>query len=217
MTTRTSGTAAAYFKPKFKPIAGGYLFEAPSPWIFGPSRRYIVTEEQKSLLVGVLTPRRPALALALMTVAILAFASGAVILCGLLSAYQKPTALGLVAIIVTILAPLYAALVTIRGVLRRIEPIVAAAVPTQAKFSPQDRVLAVGNAMPTTILKLGVVVWTFSALRGIIALTVPASVPFLGKTHVTMFDVVISLLLAVFNAYILYKRRAQKGVLVRES
>jgi len=34
----------------FKPIAGGYLYRAPSPWLFGPARHYVVGEEQKAAL-----------------------------------------------------------------------------------------------------------------------------------------------------------------------
>jgi hypothetical protein len=34
----------------FKPVTGGYLYRAPSPWLFGPAPHYIVTEEQKAAL-----------------------------------------------------------------------------------------------------------------------------------------------------------------------
>jgi hypothetical protein len=34
----------------FKPVAEGYLYRAPNPWLFGPTRHYVVTEEQKAAL-----------------------------------------------------------------------------------------------------------------------------------------------------------------------
>lgn len=34
----------------FKPVTGGYLYRAPSPWLFGPTQHYVVTEEQKAAL-----------------------------------------------------------------------------------------------------------------------------------------------------------------------
>jgi hypothetical protein len=34
----------------FKPVAEGYLYRAPSSWLFGPTRHYVVTEEQKAAL-----------------------------------------------------------------------------------------------------------------------------------------------------------------------
>ena len=34
----------------FKPVTGGYLYRAPSPWLFGRTQHYVVTEEQKAAL-----------------------------------------------------------------------------------------------------------------------------------------------------------------------
>jgi hypothetical protein len=34
----------------FKPVAQGYLYRAPSPWLFGPGRHYVVNAEQKAAL-----------------------------------------------------------------------------------------------------------------------------------------------------------------------
>jgi len=34
----------------FKPVPEGYLYRAPSPWLFGPTRHYVVTEQQKAAL-----------------------------------------------------------------------------------------------------------------------------------------------------------------------
>jgi len=48
-----------------KPLADGYLFEAQSPWVFGRCGRYIVTEEQKAALLGILRPARSMLRLIL--------------------------------------------------------------------------------------------------------------------------------------------------------
>ena len=36
----------------FKPVTGGYLYRAPSPWLFGPTQHYVVTEEQKAALAA---------------------------------------------------------------------------------------------------------------------------------------------------------------------
>jgi hypothetical protein len=36
----------------FKPVTGGYLYRAPSPWLFGPTQHYLVTEEQKAALAA---------------------------------------------------------------------------------------------------------------------------------------------------------------------
>ena len=36
----------------FKPTAGGYVFQAPSPWIFARPRYYVVSEAQKAQLLA---------------------------------------------------------------------------------------------------------------------------------------------------------------------
>ena len=34
----------------FKPVSDGYVFRAPSPWVVGPARHYLVNEAQKTEL-----------------------------------------------------------------------------------------------------------------------------------------------------------------------
>jgi hypothetical protein len=34
----------------FKPVAGGFVYRAPNPWLVGPGRHYVVTEAQKAAL-----------------------------------------------------------------------------------------------------------------------------------------------------------------------
>lgn len=36
----------------FKTVSGGYVFQTASPWLFGPRRRYFVTEAQKVAIAG---------------------------------------------------------------------------------------------------------------------------------------------------------------------
>ena len=40
--------AAHWIKPSamFEPVPGGFIFRAPTPWIFGSTRRYFVEEDQ---------------------------------------------------------------------------------------------------------------------------------------------------------------------------
>jgi hypothetical protein len=45
----------------FKQVPDGYVYRAPSRWLFGPARHYLANEAQKAAIVAVLTPRRPIL------------------------------------------------------------------------------------------------------------------------------------------------------------
>lgn len=47
--------------PMFKPVPGGYVFRAPSRWVFWGRRFYFVNEMQKAELVSIIAapgPRR---------------------------------------------------------------------------------------------------------------------------------------------------------------
>src|ERR1700691_5658264 len=45
----------------FKPAAGGgFVFQAPKPWLFGEARNYLVNEAQKAEILTVMAPNAPA-------------------------------------------------------------------------------------------------------------------------------------------------------------
>src|SRR6476661_1962446 len=54
----------------FKRVAGGHVFQAPNPWLFGQGSRYLVNDTQKAQLLAIATPRRPMLRVAVMTAGI---------------------------------------------------------------------------------------------------------------------------------------------------
>ncbi len=47
---------AAYFKP----TTGGFVFQAPKPWVFGEAHHYLVTEVQKAEILSIMVPDVPA-------------------------------------------------------------------------------------------------------------------------------------------------------------
>jgi hypothetical protein len=42
----------------FKPVPGGYVFRAPSPWIFWDRRFYLVNERERTELLSILAAPR---------------------------------------------------------------------------------------------------------------------------------------------------------------
>jgi tetratricopeptide (TPR) repeat protein len=48
----------------FKQVAGGYVFRAPNPRVFGPTNHYLVNEQQRDEIVAIINPRRLVLLLA---------------------------------------------------------------------------------------------------------------------------------------------------------
>ena len=43
----------------FRPVADGYIYRAPKPWIFGRPDHYLVTEAQRDTIVDILVPPSP--------------------------------------------------------------------------------------------------------------------------------------------------------------
>lgn len=139
----------------FKSVDGGYLYETPSPWLLGPSRRYIVDEAQKAELLAIASDPRRGRRIAFYIAAIIAWT---VLVAGVWSLYAthpQPTALDLLGIAVLTLVPLYiAAVVLLRRHLRRLEPVLRSAVATHARFGRWDRWRATVDALPFRTLLL---------------------------------------------------------------
>lgn len=196
---------------RFKRMGDGYLFETPNPWIFAPGRRYLVSEAQKAELIGMMTPRRAGLRIVLASAAAIAFGCGLGALWWKIAGHDYPTALDQLGMAITGLVPIYfLAVVLIRRHLRRIAPIVAAALPTDTRFTARERRQAIDNATPTKGLVLGVVGWGGLAIMGLVSLAIRAGVHApVGRpiSYVTVVHVVVASLIALTTLYTLLKRR----------
>ena len=173
MTTSTAQDApSSSYGVLFHPVEGGYLLETPNPWIFGRGPRFIVTEAQRSALLNLMRARRAGLRITLSVAGLLAFTVVVSLLWWLFSGHDNPTGFDLVGMTVTLLGPLYiAAVVMVRRHLRRIAPILAAAVPTQARLTGRERARA-PFAMPTKLLDAAIVVWAVAAVFAVAMLAI---------------------------------------------
>jgi hypothetical protein len=208
MTTLASQYAVSFGKALFKPIDGGFLFETPNPWIFAPGRRYVVTETQRSALLEIITPRRPVLRIVVISSLLVALGVGVGLLWWRIGGHENPTALDLLGMIVTAVVPLYVAgLVAVRRYLRRLAPIVAGAIPTQAKLTVRERYQAVGDAMPTKLLKAGVVIWSLSLVIQVMSLATFSSARPLSSHPGTILNIIMAVAFLAANIYVLRRRR----------
>jgi hypothetical protein len=112
----------------FKPLADGYVYRAPNPWLFGPGRYYLVNEAQKAALV--VHHRRM---MQLMFWGIIAMVMIGVPLTGLFLPHRSGTMMG-----VSALVGLALGLCLNLLLVRRIEPIVATLPPTSARITQGD-------------------------------------------------------------------------------
>jgi membrane-associated HD superfamily phosphohydrolase len=123
----------------FKPVSGGFIYRAPNPWIFGRANHYIVDEQQKAELLGMLVARRPLLRLAVIAAGVVAWGVAMGTVGWLMSDHENPTIGDAVIMILMTIAALFLALhLALRRQLRRVQPILAAATPTTAAITSSE-------------------------------------------------------------------------------
>jgi hypothetical protein len=196
----------------FKPIDGGWLFEAPNAWVFAPGRRYVVTEAQRSALLDIMRPRRPDVHVYRLVGAITTFAIGIILLWCLISGHKNPTTLDVVSVAAIIFVPVYlAAVVMIRRQLRRIAPILTAAVPTQAQSTVGQRYEAIATAIPAKVLVQGIVVFVLLAILQAVRIAAlgKASASFLAPGSI--WNLIMPLAGALGALFLLRIRRQRNG------
>jgi len=133
----------------FKRVAGGHIFQAPNPWIFGQSSHYLVNDSQKAQLLAIITPRRPMLRVAVITAGILLWTVAVAALVWAFSADQDlPTGPEMIAMALLTLVPMFLALVfALQRNLRRMQPVLAGAARTEQRISRSELRQAMAKAM----------------------------------------------------------------------
>lgn len=157
----------------FKRAAGGYVFQAPNPWVFGRSSRYLVNDAQKAELLAIILPRRPIRRIAAITVGILLWALAASTIVWAVSAHDQPTASDAFAIFALIAVPIFLALlVALQRNLRRMRPVLAGAPRTEERITRRELRAAMANAVSLRrSLSIGAL-WTTTCLLQIFTLVI---------------------------------------------
>ncbi len=123
----------------FKPAPDGFIYRAPNPWIFGRADHYIVSEQQKAELLGILVARRPVLRVIVVICGLLLFGAAMGTVGWAFSGHEDPSVGDAVIMILVTFAALFLALhLTLRSKLRRMQPILAVATPTTAAITSGD-------------------------------------------------------------------------------
>jgi len=175
----------------FKQVAGGYVFQAPNPWVFGPTSRYLVNDAQKAALLAIITPRRPVLRIALITAVIVIWAGAAGAIVWALSRHDPPTVADVLAIFALVLLPIYLAWVfALRRNASRMRPVLAEAPRTQDRITGGELRHAMVDAMSLkkTLLLAGCWIFT-SAMQVMILVSRNARHPLFGdaQSYVALF------------------------------
>jgi hypothetical protein len=148
----------------FKPVPDGFIYRAPNPWIFGRADHYVVDEQQKAALLGLLVAPRPVLRMAVIVAGVLLWGAAMGTAGWAFSGHEDPTAGDAVIMIVTTIAALFLALhLALRRKLRQVQPILAAATRTTATITSGDIRAAMNR---TTSFRTASVVAALSAFGG---------------------------------------------------
>jgi hypothetical protein len=144
----------------FKQVPGGYVFQQPNPWVFGRSSRYLVSEAQKAALLAIITPRRPILKAVVILAGILLWVAAVAIAMAFFG-HDEPTASDIVAMMVLIAVPMFAALVVaLQHNLRRMRSVIADAPRTEERITHAEVRKAMANAMSVKRALLFGAFWT---------------------------------------------------------
>jgi hypothetical protein len=157
----------------FKPAVGGYVFQAPNPWVFGPTSSYIVSATQKAELLGIVRPRRPVLWAAGIIVGILLWACLVATAMWAISGRDQPTVIDFAVMSVLILVPIYLAwVIKLQRNLRRMQSILGTARRTGERIARREMRQALANAMSLKRTLLIGALWTLCSLAQVSALVV---------------------------------------------
>ena len=155
----------------FKRSGDRYVYQSPNPWVFGPSKRYLITEAQKAELIALIAAHRPKLRIALVTAGILLWAAAAGLIAWAVSPHDNPSALDAYAILALVVIPLYLAWVAaLHRQLRRIHPVIAEAPPTQELIARSELHKAMTDAMSLRKSLLLALTWAFTSATQVWAL-----------------------------------------------
>ena len=205
----------------FKPTAGGFVYRAPAPWVFGQASNYLVDDAQKSEILAIMTPdvpawRRAAVIGAIIGVPIL-WVCAVTALVWALSGHDEPTAGDFVAVLLLVLVPLvamgFAALAWNAQVqLAKLAPIIARLAPSGDAITRTD--LRRGMIRATSFGSLLAVILIFSAnaLVDAFALGMAVAQHRLAtlSTALVTFNLVVALvMIAMYAGMVLKKAKGQ--------
>jgi hypothetical protein len=123
----------------FKQVPGGFVFRAPSTWLFGRANHYLATETQKHEIVAILAQRRPVLFLTMLWLILCLMVAAACLAVWAYTGHDTPTTLDIAVMIAIVAVEVVAGLqLLFWWRLRRLRPILGALRPTEEKITYRD-------------------------------------------------------------------------------
>jgi hypothetical protein len=186
----------------FRPAPGGYVYREPYRWPFGKAPHYLVTEDQKALILDITVSKRPILSQVVLWTTLCAMAAISCIGLWTATGHDTPTAIDIIGALVLTFAQLILALaILFWWKRRRLRPLLATLPPTDLRITQSEMRAAATNAMS---LKQIVIVGV-AAVFASTAMLVSGAVQLALGQPVGLVWLAISLVFAVL-AYYYFKR-----------
>jgi MFS family permease len=202
----------------FKPAAGGgFVFQAPKPWLFGKAHNYLANEAQKAEILTIMAPnvpvrRRGAIIGAFILGPVL-WALAIATLIWAISDHDEPTAGDGVVIIILVAVPILLALFlalawSAQAQLAKLTPLIARLQPTEEQITAAYQRRGMARSMSFRALLTIIVLFSVSALISAFTLGMRMAhhTLFTGSTVLIVINLVIPLVgVAAYFAMALLK------------
>ncbi len=188
----------------FRPVEGGYLYDAPNPWLVGRGARYIVNEAQRAALLDIVKPQRNGLRILVLSAITIPYMFAVAWLWAATS-HGHVGNLAMVGEMVTMLVPFYLLGIAYRfRYLARIAPVVSTAIETDQTFSTSERTRAIYDRLPLWMLILFAVIWPIQAITSMMWMLNRANSPALASDVHFYIHALIALAACATTAMIIY-------------
>jgi tetratricopeptide (TPR) repeat protein len=168
----------------FKQVAGGYVFRAPNPRVFGPTDHYLVNESQRDEILAIMTPRRPVVLLVVWIGGfLLALGAGIVSMFAYVADY--PVTVFLVLTAAMLMVAVLALHLSISRKLRRLRPILAGVPQTDQRITIAEIRQALNQKQSYQQLRRAAIL---NAVTCVISAASAALMLYLRKPHVSFLS-----------------------------
>ena len=166
----------------FKPVPGGYVYRAPSAWLFGPPNHYLVNEAEKAEILSIMRGSSgPVLWIAGLS-SIASIVVGASLLWTYRSSHSQSTLADIAAWVIMVLLIFVGLLISRRFLLHRLRPILADLPLTDERITTLERRQLIAKAglgvtlspMRRRVVRIASLVGSIAAVGALIARAVDA-------------------------------------------
>jgi hypothetical protein len=128
------------YEARFKEVAGGFLFQAPNPWLFAPGEHYLVSEAQRAEILELGRDYHPIVRVVVLVLLFIGCPVGAVYLVSLFIPHADTNILTLVVGIIVAFGLLIAsALIFFRLQYQRLRPILSSLQRSDQTITLEER------------------------------------------------------------------------------